>query len=497
MMVYRRTWFSCVIWFLYTVLCIVTIGLGTGALIGYLTGVPLHRPIWCCLAAIPAAALYWCIRIVSVYARTKWTMQKNTQRILTGVATALILAFGILIRIMCLNGYMSGGVLPYGIVAAHPAAGEGGAGYLELASAALRQGSAAASGYGMDLFYVRLLTAALAFLGDKPASAVFLQILLQTAALILAFWVTRMLAGRLPACMACLYLACSAACLEDLFVFTPEWLFFVCWLFVMLITASFVRAYCEARLAVPAAVLWAVASGAATGFLAYLAVPAALLLIVTLSTVFGVKKRLEDRPGRNGRGMTAAVMAAALLSCAALWAAAAVWAPFDGGFVKDLAFLRTMFGNLSGSALLPAIPAGPESAFFLGATVFSSFLVFEYFRSGRKQNYMPWIVMGLIAVPASLCGVQGCAAPALYLWAVLGGLGLQNCLFGDQAKVIQAAIEEINLGAATEGGTNYIENPLPLPKKHVKKEMDYQYDVAQEDMKYDVEVPENDDFDLP
>lgn len=42
----------------------------------------------------------------------------------------------------------------------------------------------------------------------------------------------------------------------------------------------------------------------------------------------------------------------------------------------------------------------------------------------------------------------------------------------------------------------YIENPLPLPKKHVAREMDYQYDVADKDMKYDLFVSDNDDFDI-
>ena len=35
-----------------------------------------------------------------------------------------------------------------------------------------------------------------------------------------------------------------------------------------------------------------------------------------------------------------------------------------------------------------------------------------------------------------------------------------------------------------------------MPKKHVKKEMDYQYTVAEDDMKYDMEISENDDFDI-
>lgn len=41
-----------------------------------------------------------------------------------------------------------------------------------------------------------------------------------------------------------------------------------------------------------------------------------------------------------------------------------------------------------------------------------------------------------------------------------------------------------------------IENPLPLPKKHEKREMDYQYQVAEDKMKFDVEVADGDDFDI-
>ena len=42
----------------------------------------------------------------------------------------------------------------------------------------------------------------------------------------------------------------------------------------------------------------------------------------------------------------------------------------------------------------------------------------------------------------------------------------------------------------------YIKNPLPLPKKHVRRQMDYQYTVDDKDMNYDVEVGDDDDFDL-
>lgn len=41
----------------------------------------------------------------------------------------------------------------------------------------------------------------------------------------------------------------------------------------------------------------------------------------------------------------------------------------------------------------------------------------------------------------------------------------------------------------------YIENPLPVPKKHVRREMDYGYAVPENQMHYDVPVAENDNFD--
>lgn len=51
--------------------------------------------------------------------------------------------------------------------------------------------------------------------------------------------------------------------------------------------------------------------------------------------------------------------------------------------------------------------------------------------------------------------------------------------------------------AAKTGKTvTLIENPLPLPKKRAHKEMDYQYEVSEDQMHYDVQVPDHDDFEL-
>lgn len=242
----------------------------------------------------------------------------------------------------------------------------------------------------------------------------------------------------------------------------------------------------------------------------------------------------------------------------------------------------------------PLYPYSLDMLLFGVLAVPASFLVFEFFRSGREQNYMLWILLCIAAAPTPLAvfGVQPFGLLSMYLWGVLAGLGLQNCIFGGQARLMQTMIEEINQAAGEietveeagpaqagrlmqegreknkvgqiqtdgrseeaeriqtdehveeagqmqedreknkdeliqEGGKRdkaeeievldltkeetpeeqqqaeepvkkprYIKNPLPLPKKHVRRQMDYQYTVDDKDMNYDVEVGDDDDFDL-
>lgn len=42
----------------------------------------------------------------------------------------------------------------------------------------------------------------------------------------------------------------------------------------------------------------------------------------------------------------------------------------------------------------------------------------------------------------------------------------------------------------------FIKNPLPGPKKHVRKEMGYDIDVPESKMHYDIEIMPGDDFDI-
>lgn len=63
-------------------------------------------------------------------------------------------------------------------------------------------------------------------------------------------------------------------------------------------------------------------------------------------------------------------------------------------------------------------------------------------------------------------------------------------------KVIEnSAKAPVSDNSIVENKPGYIENVLPLPKPHVKKEISFSYEPSEKLMKYDIEISDNDDFD--
>ena len=50
--------------------------------------------------------------------------------------------------------------------------------------------------------------------------------------------------------------------------------------------------------------------------------------------------------------------------------------------------------------------------------------------------------------------------------------------------------------AEAEGQVRFLENPLPLPKKHVKRVMDYSLSSVSQEDDFDYLVADDDDFDI-
>lgn len=506
MMTYRRTWFSCVLWFLYTLLCIVLIAAEIKEWLQHFAGIGIISPLIIYgLFVIPVAALYWIIKSVAVWIRKKRVWKKHTVAVLECIVFLLIMAGALLIRIISMN-YAAAEIAAFNTMGISFLP-ESSMKYYDMA-AVTGNGLTVPMDRGISDMYVMLLSTVLSFLGNREISAFFLQVVLQMLGIVLVYAATRKLAGRMPACIAALYLAVSQACLGMLEYFGPELLFFVLYMIGMLMTVCFVKAYCENRIRKPLSLICAVVIGAVIGGLTYLDLTAASLLIMILIVAVGKKNRREDMPVRNTAGISAAVMLTSFLVCMTVWFGTMYTVSRMGGTIPEDDIWNRVRACLESSYFITIRKPYTYDIYIIGALIIpASFLVYEYFRSGKEQNYMPWILLCLLAAPTPLTvyGEHGFGMLSLYIWAVLAGVGLQNCMFGGRTEVMKAVIEEINASAGTpEAKTmdnqtakpHYIENPMPLPKRHEKREMDYQYDVTETDMKYDVEVPVNDDFDL-
>lgn len=594
-MVYRKTWFGYVLWVLYSIVCVILLAQAGNVWASYLAGIPYAKgfpdtiisPLagiprgilpYLGLLTIPAVlVLYWAVRIFAGKIAKKYVWKRHMVQLAECLVALISITGGIILRIdgartsismiedeQFLLNYVSGTE------------------YYDLAMVTT-EGPVPFIAYGAAYLYVICLSAVMSFLGNKLASAIILQVILQIIGLGLAYATTRKLAGRLPACMVLLYLAYSPSCLRMLTQFSPEWFFFDLYMIGMLIVVSFVKDYCANQFVKLMAIAGAAGMGAVIGILAYLDITAVTILIFIVAIATGKKTVQEGEPVCNSVKMNVAVIITTVVACALGWGSTAGIAAYAQGMslsehVESWITLHIYNTQTFGYKIMyPYIWDIYVSGILV---ILAAFLVFEFFRSDKEQNYMLWLLVCILAAPTPMAvlGVHAYGLFSLYIWSVLAGLGLQNCVFGGKVQLMQEMIEEINFSAqevektendvstvpteisqtvqsvnqqnaatpddiqqmpeAWEGQETclhtktvheqntqglwkdedipdepapvsyeeltaeqspkprFIENPLPLPKKHVKKEMDYQYTVAEDDMKYDMEISENDDFDI-
>ena len=122
-----------------------------------------------------------------------------------------------------------------------------------------------------------------------------------------------------------------------------------------------------------------------------------------------------------------------------------------------------------------------------------------YWNQCRSDRLTPWILiltaLGILEIFQLPAKEMSALDLILCVGVTLAGLGIQNCLSGAKAPDEEEKKDE-KTASEEKAGLRFIENPLPLPKKHVKKTMDYAFEPDEAMMKYDVEVADGDDYDI-
>ena len=147
--------------------------------------------------------------------------------------------------------------------------------------------------------------------------------------------------------------------------------------------------------------------------------------------------------------------------------------------------------------------------------------IYAFWRNRKTDALKAWILVAVIMALAACFRILTVEMPVnryLYLLlSILAGIALEECVV--PCRVNEAAKREfaeiINLDEpsaellteenepekaetveTTESGKpRFIENPLPLPKKHQKRTLSYRVEVGEGKDDFDISVDEDDDFD--
>lgn len=385
--------------------------------------------------------------------------------------------------------------------------------------------------HGASYLYVQFLSLVFSFLGNKLMAAVWMQIFIEMLTILLAYFAIRKILGRIPACVVMLTMSVSSIYIKQIFALTPEVMFFFLYLLGLFITGSYVKAYCDNRLGTNMALLGAVFSGIVIGILIYLDAFSITLFIILAGLVTGIHKQTGIAVKKE---LSVLFLLLSLITCTLSMSGAFALDSYMSGDsieVVSLAWLNLYsipdLSRLSINAVLYRNNYALIECFI--QLILAALLIPAFWNRQKSQNFTPWFALMLIMLPITFsgAGVLSYQIFSVFLWSVLAGAGLQQSLIIEEAAaepMVTAdsfkamdnvesmnAVKSINyiegINAEEDLKTmplkpmpsapepRYIENPLPLPKKHEKKEMDYQYEVAEDKMEFDIEIMDDDDFD--
>lgn len=363
--------------------------------------------------------------------------------------------------------------------------------------------------YGVGDLYAKLLYLLFWLFGNHMLYAAYLQMALQMAALVFFYFALRSLWGFIPALAAEAALLVFPEFLKSLTILNQENLLLFLLCVNLCLAAAVLSRTLRKQSTAGRYALVILVSGICAGLSAYLeklylAVPAALLLALLLmkrpKEAQGMQKRRLQLPVYligMGIGFGVCLLVKRRITGQQY---AAVWAEYDRVQLSGKVFLSGSVMNYASALLL----------FFVFMAAVAAIVIYSYcekaqilpeikeeiqiqdiesFEKSETEEEIKKAEIEKVEIKKSeikKSEIEKMEKKESEIKAVTGQENSRNV----QEQSPQETAEE-------KKTVKYIENPLPLPKRHVKKEMDYGFEPDCDLMKYDVMVEENDDFDLP
>lgn len=351
--------------------------------------------------------------------------------------------------------------------------------------------------HGAVYFYVQLLHGIFYFLGNKFIVAIWTQILLQFAAVLLLYFAVRRMAGSIAAVVMLAFCMLPSYMVRGAVDLSPEMLYLVLWCGILFWISLENNRDWKLWEFVPIGVIIAVAG--------YLDIAGFFLLGFAVAVIFACSSETATRKR--------------LLAALVCLAGAGVG--LVGSVAVDALASGKQFGNVMQAWVklyqplsfeLPLSVEASESgvAGYLVLLCVLSLGVYAFWRNRKTDALKAWVLVAVIMALAACFRILTVEMPVnryLYLLlSILAGVAIEECVVpcrvNEEAKREFAEIINLDEPSAEllteekeEEKPRFIENPLPLPKKHQKRTLSYRVEVGEGKDDFDISVDEDDDFD--
>lgn len=490
-MTFKKNRLSVVIWTAFSLVFCAAYGM---TLYRALTQIPMPENICVRAAAVLLSFLFAAaVYVVGRKLRSRIHIRKKLAA--EAVAFVFFLGAGLFLRCFFLQ-YDNGSLVPLKDTAYYEASKVTGSPVASIA-------------HGAQYIYVVLLRGVFLLFGNHFPAGIISQIALQGVTAILWYLAVRKISGAVTALTFFAGVMLLPQGIQSGLVYSPSYLYLLlAGMMLCGIAEILKREHLKEELKWHSYLLLFL-TGAGIGILTYLDVSGLIFLVPLCLLAFVAQKNETESVSLKKKWLR--IMAEELLLLVGFALTAAALFCFDAWqsrhAVKDIFAVWCKLFSYKGMTDFTTLPVKEASQWILTGLLFLLLLgVPAFFERKKNETQLIWAFLltasGVIYAGGFYAQGMNCDLLVGFLLLILTGAGLQAwwteenpaAETSESVSVPEEAVM-VSESTETEEKPRWIENPLPLPKKHIKKALEYRYEVSEEHMKYDIEVSATDDFD--
>ena len=346
---------------------------------------------------------------------------------------------------------------------------------------------------GSVYIYCLLLHGLFYITGNNWMAGIWLQILLQMLGAYIICIGLKMILDKIPSYLVFCFILFSPVSIKSGITYSPQILFFSIFSIIFYFVADYIKRSQYVEEKTVSMWLYTVLCGVFIGLCIYLDISGMLLFF--LWGIIPMIKRIEDNSIWIIRMITG--IAIAIVSLIIILGVDALLSNCSIGNILEAWSVLYDVSGFGYELLVDKL-----SADFIVIIVMACLGCFSFWRRTKTERFTPFIFMAMGMGILVFAGITTENMSGTYvlnvLLSMMASISVTELFCADDIIKVRPEMNEEKKEVEFDEikHIEFIENPLPVPKKHVRKTMDYAFIPDESQMKYDIYVSDNDDYDL-